>query len=347
VGLARVAVPYQNQATQQSSTGQNYSRVIGRPRSIPHRRPRGRRLNRLRTAMTKRERSSAHQVVGVDRRRRDRSPCGLCGNVGPLTKTHVPAQSAGNKGLVTRRVFVTDSQDGESTMKDGPPKIGGIHFYGLCADCNQLQNQYDSAYVELVDISLPWLNTPLILPTGPREPPRLTLRPGAAARSVLIPMFGLNTELRNTIPHVAEALLARDPVVSVRPGWKLRLAIAGGVRARVSGSVGGFEMFGRRLDGRPLGVLTMAQVHFPPLAWQLVPSDQSILDLEGWADVSRWLERPPDEEARFRDVSSALPVVELPRHGKRGDLWTELFSDEITFIVESEDVSPGFRERSA
>ncbi|HEV2809004.1 MAG TPA: hypothetical protein VGV93_01230 [Acidimicrobiales bacterium] len=127
----------------------------------------------------------------------------------------------------------------------------------------------------------------------------------------------------------------------------LRLAIAGGVRARVTGPIAGFELFGRRLDGKPLGVMTTAQVHFPPLAWQLASRDHSLLDIQRWADVTEWLESPAEEETGFRDVCGALPVVVLPRYDVQGQLWTELLSSETTFIVHSDDVSPGFRQRSA
>lgn len=283
----------------------------------------------------------------MDRRRRQRAPCGLCGTVGPLTKTHVPPQAAGNTGLVSRRTMVTVSRDGRQTATDSLPRIGGIHFYGLCASCNQLQNLYDSAYVELVEIALPWVTTPLALPSGPREPTTARIRPGAVARSVLIPMFGLDANLRELAPDVAAALLAKSPSVTLPKDLALRLAIAGGVRARATGAIAGFEMFGRRLDGKPLGVMTMAQVHFPPLAWQLAPRDRSLLDIQGWADVTEWLESPAEEETGFRDVCGALPVVVLPRDDVQGQLWTELFSSEITFIVHSDDVSPGFRQRSA
>lgn len=289
----------------------------------------------------------AMRVAGLDRRPHEHGPCGLCGTVGSLTKTHIPSRAAGHTGLVTRRTMVSISRDGSQTVRDSAPRMGGIHFYGLCESCNQLQNLYDGAYVELVDIALPWITSGLVLPDGPRQPPTTDLRPGAVARSVLIPMFGLNANLRNIYPDVASALLMRSPSVTLPADLALRLAIAAGVRARVTGAIGGFEMFGRRLDNEPLGIMTQAQVHFPPLSWHLAPRERSLLDLQGWADVTAWLERAPQEQARFSDVCGPLPVVLLPRHDEHGNLWCEVFSDEITFNVHSDDVSPGFRRRSA
>lgn len=133
----------------------------------------------------------------------------------PLTKTHVPPRSAGNTGLVSRRTTLTLSRGGTQTARHSLPRIGGIHFYGLCVSCNQLQNLYDSAYVDLVDIALPWLRTPLALPSGPREPTTAKIRPGAVARSVLIPMFGLNANLRHVAADVAAALHAETPSVTL------------------------------------------------------------------------------------------------------------------------------------
>ena len=31
-------------------------------------------------------------------------------------------------------------------MEVGPPRVGGIHFYGLCEPCNNLGGRYDGAY---------------------------------------------------------------------------------------------------------------------------------------------------------------------------------------------------------
>ena len=86
----------------------------------------------------------------------------------------------------------------------------------------------------------------------------------------------------------------------------------------------------------------MAQVHFPPLAWQLTTHDPNLLDKQKWADVSRWLSYPPGERLTFKSVCTPLPRVELPRHARGGDGWVEMLSDEITFMVHSDDVSPGF-----
>ena len=157
-------------------------------------------------------------------------------------------------------------------------------------------------------------------------------------------MFALAPHLRNLHSGTAEALLNRRESVEFRDeSLRLRLALARGSRARVNGAVAGFEIGGRRLNGRPFGVLTMAQVFFPALAWQLVPSDPSPLDVQSWADVTRWLGLSPNAKFPIRSKCGALPTVLLPRDDTFGDQWTEGFADEICVLVESDDVSPGLK----
>src|SRR5690349_11652749 len=105
-----------------------------------------------------------------------KGPCGLCGGVGRLTKTHVPPQCAGNRGSIKRFVVMSDQHQARRSGK----KIGGIHFYGLCAACNgALQSRYDTAYCELAK-SL-WgmaVGDGLHLPNR-IQPPDIEIAPGA------------------------------------------------------------------------------------------------------------------------------------------------------------------------
>lgn len=278
-----------------------------------------------------------HQPVGAVRKRSE--PCGLCGETGGLTRTHLPPQCAGNTNLVARRTIVTNS---EGRAHDSRSSAGGLHFYGLCERCNGLGSKYDGAYGELVKIVRPsWIRGTLMIPGRRYRTPAATCQPGAAARSVVIGMFGLNAHLRTLYPDVAEALLTEKPDVVLPEVVSLRLAMLRGRRARLSGSIGGIELFGRRLNGQALGVITMAEVYFPPLAWQLAAPEASLLDLEGWPNVSYWLRYPPDDRLPLDAVCPSMPIVLHPKHDPvTGDHWSEMLSDEISVILECDDVEP-------
>lgn len=278
-----------------------------------------------------------HQPVGAVRQRNE--PCGLCGESRQLTKTHLPPQCAGNTGLVARRRIVTNSTGAAEPSR---ALTGGLHFFGLCADCNGLASRYDGAYCELVDIVRPsWIRGTAMLPARRYAPPAAQCQPGAAARSILIGMFGLNAHLRVLYPEVAETLLAGNASVILPEEVSLRLAMLRGRRARLSGSIGGIELFGRRLNGQALGVITMAEVYFPPLAWQLAAPEASLLDLEGWPNISYWLGYAPDERLPLDAVCASMPIVLHPKHDPvTGDLWSEMLSDEISQILDCDDVAP-------
>jgi hypothetical protein len=44
---------------------------------------------------------------------------------------------------------------GKDGAEVGRRQHGGLHFYGLCVDCNGLQSKYDGAYAELSDALRP------------------------------------------------------------------------------------------------------------------------------------------------------------------------------------------------
>ena len=282
----------------------------------------------------------AHQPVGAVRKRSE--PCGLCGQTGGLTKTHLPPQCAGNTDAVTRRRIVTDSSGRAVPSR---ATAGGLHFYGLCPACNGLASKYDDAYCELVAILRPnWIRGTAALPGLRYRTPAVMFRPGAVARSVLIGMFGLSPTMRTLYPETAEALLAEETKVPVPDAVRLRVAMSRGRRARISGAVGRFHVLGDGPGGARGAITTMAEVYFPPLAWQLAASDaeqSTLLDLEGWPDASFWLDSAADERLPLDAVCPSMPSVLHPVHDPlTGDGWVELFSDEITAILDSEDVTP-------
>src|SRR5205814_2707893 len=113
--------------------------------------------------------------------------------------------------------------------------------------------------------------------------------------------------LRELYPELAAALVRRAAAVRLPADVRLRLALARGTQARVTGPIVGSFLIGQTPNGRPLGIASHAQIYFPPLAWQLSYGDWDLLDLQGWADVSDWLERPADEVVALPDLCPKLP----------------------------------------
>ncbi|UJW32469.1 hypothetical protein L3Q67_01380 [Saccharothrix sp. AJ9571] len=82
-------------------------------------------------------------------------------------------------------------------------------------------------------------------------------------------------------------------------------------------------------------LLSDAAVYFPPLAWNLVSEGSTYLDGQGWADASSWLSMPITERRDISALCSSLPLVQEPSQDAREwDSFLQLFSDEITPIVE-------------
>lgn len=275
---------------------------------------------------------NAHRPVGLVRRARDSHRCGLCGEESRLTKTHVPPQCAGNTGLVGRSTIVVHGGSAKRSRK----LHGGLWVYGLCASCNLMQSVYDPSYCEFSKAMNPyWVkNRSTVLPRRIALPDD-QIHPGSVARSILIGSFGVNPNLRRVYPDLAEQLLQRDKAILIPEDFQLRLAIARGGMARVTGAIGGYFAMGPRLNDEPIGCMTHALVYFPPLAWQVLPNRRSLLDLQDWADVSSWLAYDVNKQDTIRHLCSALPAVVHPlQHPVQWENWLELFSSETTEIVE-------------
>lgn len=219
---------------------------------------------------------------GLGRRRRGIYDCGLCGRSGRLTRTHIPPQCAGNYDSVLRYYYNSRGQDSRSA--ESYKRQGGMQSDMLCESCNNLQSRYDKAYATLARSLLPWwLNSSLQLHR--MDPPHIEFQPGAVVRSVIIGMFGLNPHLRVRHPDIASALINGSHISNMPPGARLYLALARGHRARVTG----YRQIHTSLATRQLTVESLAQIYFPPLAWILADESKSLLDFEGWIDVSPWL----------------------------------------------------------
>lgn len=277
---------------------------------------------------------------------RKTGPCGWCGKHGKLSRTHAPPQSVGNRHEVCRYQIVSDA---ERTATAGRPLSGGLHVMGLCVACNmEAGARWDDGYRELHESLGPaWFDeSGIVLPRAIHRIPDTPVRVGAAARSMLAAAFALNLNLRTTHPDLPDALRDRAPF-DLPDDLDLRLAWAVGRRARTTGPIAGFRMLGprvRRADGRdlPLGNSVMAQVHYAPIAWQLVPRDAASLnDVQRWASVGGWTSIEEDVAVPLTEHCTSLPLVWIPRDDPEwGWQWTELLSSEICFTVECDDIDP-------
>jgi hypothetical protein len=278
------------------------------------------------------------QPVGL-KPRKGRGTCALCGQDKPLTKTHVPAQASGNTGEV-RRYFPASTG---GTASRGRGHVGGFYVFGHCRGCNGLQAKHDPAYVTFSDAIARRLQARppiLLLPPGTNLLPEVHVRPGAVARAVLIGMTALNPNLRITHPELVAALLNDEQEFAVPDDLSLRVAATDSPTARVAGSVAGLLLFHRlRPEGQCLGVMSMASLYFRPVAWHLATKrPYSLLDLQGWCDVSHWTRFPPENEVPIRALLRRLPEVLHPSEDPVAEAagWCQLLSNEITVFGEAD-----------
>jgi hypothetical protein len=238
---------------------------------------------------------------------------------------------------VKRFTIVSDPQHRAAASAK---RIGGVHFYGLCTQCNNVvQAAWDPAYCEMAKALWPIATAaPIHLPDRLVLPDML-ISPGGVARSVLVGCFALNPTMRTVHPELAADLLADLDAIKLPGDLTLQLALTRGPHARVTGAITGYYMFRPKIDGRNVGIMSTAQIYFPPLAWQLADKPHSVLlDQEGWVDVSAWLARPADERVELRQLVPDLPLVAHPTRAPGGiQDWVELFAQEPCFIVESDN----------
>lgn len=290
------------------------------------------------------KRSAYRTVVG--RTTVKDSCCGLCGRHRTLTKTHVPPQCAGNTGSVKRFTIVSDKSN--RIGRQGQ-RIGGIHFLGLCAECNSgLQEKWDRAYCSFAKGLWPFALGGRLSIAAPRvQMPSMDILPGAIARSVLVSCFALNPNLRTTFKKLADDLVAESRSIELPDDTALFVGVTRGPHALVTGSMTGFRLLERCPDGSPLGTLSFAQIYFPPLAWQFVSvSSSPLLAKENWADASTWLLRDPTDVENLSSVLPSLPLVTHPSFApESAALWSELFHDDSCFIVKSDDAIATIRAK--
>jgi hypothetical protein len=151
----------------------------------------------------------------------------------------------------------------------------------------------------------------------------------------MIAMYAMDPALRGLYTDLADSLLRGDSSITLPPDLRLRLAVARGNRARISGGDGGL-IIGQLAKGKPVGFVSFGSIYFPPLAWQLVPDEAPLIDRQGWAHVSSWLTLAPDDERLYSTVSpKRLPLVMHPSHDPAyPKLWIELRMPESSESVE-------------
>jgi hypothetical protein len=274
------------------------------------------------------------KLVGTMLSGQQARPCGLCGQVRKLSRTHVPPQAAGNGPAVERAGDVVEN----GVRRPGRWTAGGMWVRGLCPDCNHLAGvAYDRAYADFAR-QVAKLSTPtaLRLAVIPGEAPAARLAPGLVSRCVLFGMFGVNLRLRLLFPELARDLLHERVAGHGTVRWPSRLALRVGLThpllpgaAVLSSGVWAMRVLNQRVRHS-----SFADVAFPPLSWTLSPRDDGTTPelgpeiTEALADASEWVQYGPDRTyVDLRSLTGALPALALPLLTDRED-WIELVTDD-------------------
>jgi hypothetical protein len=187
------------------------------------------------------------RVLGLVNHRNQKRPCGICGDKKRMTRSHVPARCAGNEMLVKRSRYMVNNDEVDLGRHDP----GGIHLYGLCADCNSEAGKYDRAYGAFADQMRPlWVKDRRLDISSQILMPAFTFDPGAVVRSILLGMCATGPIIHRHWPDLA-VQLASGISLELPPELRLYLALARGMTGRVSGPIAGFPVAGRlRRDSR-------------------------------------------------------------------------------------------------
>jgi hypothetical protein len=230
--------------------------------------------------------------------------CGLCGTNGPLSRTHVPPQCAGNTGEEVKAAVLVSRRDelGSNRLGAGRHRAGGAKGYLLCESCNNAAGRFDDAFGEFWhDLAHDLLVVGRMTTVrGPYPAAAHAIRPGAIVRSVLAGCMGLCPGLRDEFPVLVESILT-GRVCQPPQGLHLLLALYAGPERWVSG--GGAERV-RLAGGRH--VYAHAEIVWPPI--YLVLTDGS--GRQEWSDAMDILPWLHDEPDNFREVSLLLPVLQ-------------------------------------
>lgn len=234
-----------------------------------------------------------------------RGCCGVCGEVGPLSWTHVPPHCAGNVQPFRALVWAPDPNGTGTVTALGHQKDGGAAGYFLCRKCNNDAGAwYDPAFGSfwhhlaralLVHDQMPPAGGPhLLIAEG--------VDPGAVVRSILSGMMAINPRLRTDFPSLSEAV-HDEKQVAPPDGLYLLLAFTPDLQLRVSG--GGSERQEVRGGRLVRSVFVHAEFAWAPL--YLVLTDES--GRQYWQsshDILPWL---VDQPGRRRPVNMLIPLL--------------------------------------
>lgn len=162
-------------------------------------------------------------VVPVGNPRGDPSdPCRLCGNVGDLTRTHVPSQASGNRQR-GRPLSEKVTPDGVRVLGLGKGPLGaGWWGWYFCDSCNNDTGKWDDEHLRWQRAMLRGIHKH----GAPRPLPPLELYdhdPGAFVRALWAWMFALDETLFAGHRDLAAAVKSGD---AVEPPRDLRLWLA-------------------------------------------------------------------------------------------------------------------------
>ena len=230
-------------------------------------------------------------VSDVDKKKR--GECRLCGRYTYLTKTHVPAQSAGNVGTAQPPTAEID-EEGRETYGLGKERLGGVREYWFCGDCNNRAGEWDKCYTA-------WSRElQHLLDAGEaRVGQRLSVRisraaAGQFARCLWAWMFAIADDLRAQHPEIASAVLSGEPVQAPRYP---RLMLAATREDQITVVVAPHSMV---VTAPPFVafLLTEAFLGVDPGFWRTLRL----------FDVAPWLMDSADDR---EDVVLELPIVEM------------------------------------
>ncbi|MGH7540808.1 MAG: hypothetical protein ACRELC_07405 [Gemmatimonadota bacterium] len=153
--------------------------------------------------------------------RASRGRCRLCGDVTLLTKTHVPARSAGNVGTARAPIEVVDGE-GQRRYGLGRETLGGMWGRWFCGQCNNATRRWDEEYVRWLPEIFASLHDPAN--SGNRLAARaLDADPGAFVRCLWAWMFAISDNFLDRFPAIAASVRSGQ---SVAPPVDARLLLA-------------------------------------------------------------------------------------------------------------------------
>lgn len=226
--------------------------------------------------------------------------CGMCGEAGQLTKTHIPPRCTGNSFAASQVVTIGGDLQ---TAQAGREREGGIWMRMLCGGCNSAAGLYDLEWARWQQSLL----NQLLQEDLDARPQlggvflgQLRARPGSFARSSAAACCALMPKLRIDHPELVRAVI-EGAVCEPPSGIYLLIELYAGKQALIANG-------GWRVDTKTgAEVWAGAEILWPGI--HLVVTDER--GRNNWPsamlNVFDWLRDPPDV---WRDVSLVLPVVD-------------------------------------